>query len=657
MKVILIVFLSLLQSTLILCQNKIPAYGKIDKGDFDIKECSFDKGAEAIKLIDWGMLYYDRGNEGISIFKTIYEKRLRIKILNEKGLSYANVSIPYYGNNNNEKILKIEAITYNVDENGNITTSEVEKNSFYNKKIDKNYSQLSFAFPQAKVGSVIEFRYKMERERMGQIKNWYFQDKIPTAYSEYTIKIPSLLRFDIQPTIVDNIETSQKENTEIYNIGNNSVTMNVVNKTFVMRNLPGIRKYAYMGAVSDYLQRLEFQLKQIDYGDNNVRDVRTKWSDVVDELTNDDDFGMMLKNDLFELKLLIEDAKKITDDNEKVKKILAYFQSQFIWNEEGGIYAHNGWKKLWADKKGNTGDINLAFINTLNQAGVKALPLLVSSRENGLVNSQYPFTSQFNYVATYVPIGEKFLVIDAADKNQIYGLMPLDIVNTRAFLLTNTDGKMIDLIDDKHKCKVFIASKSEIATDGKITGEGVVHYSDYGKMMMLGQLKNNKSQYASKYFTGNSSGIKLDSMTINNIDNNTQALEHKIKYSSSLTSSGNYSYFNINLFTSFFSNPFLDETRYADIDFGYAQEYTIYGNYIIPDGYIFDELPKNTLLKMPDGSASLSISYVGENNLLNVKTDIAFNRSFYEMDMYLDFKEFYKLLLDKLNEQIVIKKQ
>ena len=89
-----------------------------------MKECDFDKGADAVTLIDYGNTYYDRGTVGFSSFKTVFEKRTRIKILKEKGLSQADVEIPYYNHNNEERILKLNANTYNLDESGNVKTTE-----------------------------------------------------------------------------------------------------------------------------------------------------------------------------------------------------------------------------------------------------------------------------------------------------------------------------------------------------------------------------------------------------------------------------------------------------------------------------------------------------------------------------------------------------
>jgi hypothetical protein len=600
-------------------------------------------------------MYYDRGTSGISLFKTIYERRIRIKILKEKGLDRANISIPYFGHNNDEKILRIEASTYNLDENGQVQVSKVSKNSFYNKRIDKNFSQLSFAFPDVKPGSIIE--YKMERESMGQIKNWYFQDLIPTRYSAYQLRIPSIFKFDIHPNVVDDIETKQEEKSESINLDRGYLDVTILYKDFTMRNLPAVHRYEYMGAVNDYLQRLEFQLRQIDLGDGNVRDMRAKWSDVVDELLKDEDFGKPLHAELTELKPVILQANILTSPDEKINYILTEIQKLITWDEEYGIYAHNGWKKTWADKKGNTGDINLAFINALNQAGIRAFPLLASTRDNGLVNAAYPFTSQFNTVLAFVPKSDGYYIIDASAKNRDHTFIPPEVVNTQGYLVEESGGKMIQLVDNKHQYKVMVATRAFISPEGKLSGECLINYSEFARMIKNKECMANRTAYIQNNFISPYDGIKLDTVIIANTTNNALPLENTIRFNTPINNSGNYSYFKIDLFSGLVKNPFLEETRDADIDFGFPQQYIIYGNYSLPDSYVFEELPKNIVLQTPDGSALMSTSMEAEANLLNTRIQVDFKRNFYEASHYPEFREFYKKMLDKLNEQIVIRKK
>ena len=264
----------------IAAQKGLPSFGKVDITDLQMTDCEFDKGASAMVLIDWGKTYYDRGTVGYSQFKTIFEKRTRVKILKEKGISVADIRIPYYTRNNEEKIIKLNANTYNLDASGKLQVTEVKKSSIYSKRIDAAHSLMVIAFPEVKVGSIIEYSYSIERETI-HINDWHFQRSIPVRYSEYQLKIPTFFRFTIQPNIVDAIEDKQTVTTEIISADEGAIETKVLNSSYIMHNLVGIKEEPFMGAAKDYMQRIEFQLSQIDWGGGDVQDIRTSWADII----------------------------------------------------------------------------------------------------------------------------------------------------------------------------------------------------------------------------------------------------------------------------------------------------------------------------------------------------------------------------------------
>jgi hypothetical protein len=62
--------------------SDVPAFGKIEKADLEMKTCDFDEKAEAVVLFDVGELYCDLSSIGSSM---LLERHVRIKILNDKG--------------------------------------------------------------------------------------------------------------------------------------------------------------------------------------------------------------------------------------------------------------------------------------------------------------------------------------------------------------------------------------------------------------------------------------------------------------------------------------------------------------------------------------------------------------------------------------------
>ena len=656
--IILITFAVFFISLHLSAQKGLPGIGKIDKADLEMKDCDFDKGAEAVTLIDWGNIFYRRGKD---LFNTVYERRVRIKILKESGLSFADVKILYFDANNEEQIQKVSAYTYNIDGSGNIKTTEVGKSSIYSKRLNKQHSEMIIAFPEVKVGSVIEYKYTMERQTMGHIKDWYFQSRIPTRYSEYQINVPLIFHFTVQPSVVDEVETKDEIYEERIAIGGDGdggiVQAKAIRKNYIMRNLPGIKNEPFMGSPKDYMQRLEFQLSQIDYGNGEITNLRKGWADVLKDLMKDSDFGLQLEKKIPETDVFITQAMGLPDAEAKVKSVFDYVRKHMSWNDDENIYSYDGVSKAWMKMSGSSADINLILVNLLKQAGVRAYPMLFSTRENGLANSFYPFLNQFNTVMAYAELDDKFYILDATDKASSYKLTPEAIVNTKGFVIQGEKGKWVDVVDMTHKYKVMAAVHGVIDADGIMKGDCLVNCDGYAKKQRCKNWMKDKEKFKEEYFTKPYSAIKIEDFAVNNAEYDSLPLEQKVKFSYTLNNSGGYRNFTVNLFSDLEENPFIADERHSDVDFGFMQDYMIFGNFTIPEGYTFEELPQSMSMIMPDTSVVFNRFMQAEDNVLNVRMSVSFKRTYYLAADYPDFAAFYKKMLAKLNEPIVIKKK
>ena len=71
-----------------------------------MKECSFEKGAAAMNLVQYESVEFVVSNYGD--YKLVTETICRIKIFNKNGFKQATVIIPYVGRNRTSKITDIE---------------------------------------------------------------------------------------------------------------------------------------------------------------------------------------------------------------------------------------------------------------------------------------------------------------------------------------------------------------------------------------------------------------------------------------------------------------------------------------------------------------------------------------------------------------------
>ena len=93
-------------------------WGKITESEFEIKSFQGDTSVPAIILCDFGDIKITN--------RTFYTRHVRIKILRESGLKYANIEIPYKAWNKHDDIVELKAQAYNL-ENGKIVKYKIEK--------------------------------------------------------------------------------------------------------------------------------------------------------------------------------------------------------------------------------------------------------------------------------------------------------------------------------------------------------------------------------------------------------------------------------------------------------------------------------------------------------------------------------------------------
>lgn len=653
MKTHLVAFGLLINSIATFAQKELPAFGKIDKADLLLTACEFDKDAVAYKLLDYGDVRYVAGGDFIKIQT---ERRVRIKILKDKGLDYANIKIKFYSKSNYENINDISAVTYNLDNNGNIIKTKLEKSSVYTKKIDNRLSEVSFTMPEVKAGSVIEYKFSDTKQSISNIDDWYFQDEIPTRISMYRILVPSIFKFVSQVMAYQNVERQSEDVNESMLISGRMLSYISAEKAFITRNIPALRDEPYMSAAKDYLQRIVFQLSQIDYGDGDVVNLRSTWPKLTKELLEDEDFGYQLKKNIPHTAALDDSLKSVTGDYKKMLVIHDFVRRNMNWDGVENIYTESGIKSAWDKKTGSNTEINLILINLLRDAGLTAYPLLVSSKDNGEVNTLYPFLQQFNNTMACIFIGDKRYVLNGADKYNPSWLIPYDVINNEGFIVDNKIGGWISLDDDKDIFKNTAFILSEITPDGLMTGEATISSFGYSKNIRLKKWKEDKTAFKD-YFSKSFAGMNIEHIDVSNEDVDTMPLVQKVKFSLPLSASGEYRYFSVNLFGGLEKNPFIADERYTDINFGYNQSYTIVGKIYIPDGYEFEELPKNIKMIMPDTSIVLKRIMQADSNSIDMKVTVDFLKPFYAATAYPEFQEFYKRLFETLNEQVVIKKK
>ncbi len=632
----------------------IPQYGIVDQADLELKSCDFEKDANAEVLFEKGNVYFADDLSSITS-----ELQRRIKIFNDNGKDAANIKIVYYSGNHMEYITNVQAQTINVV-NGKVEVTKLDKKLIYNKILDKYRSEITFSFPNVRAGSIIEFKYNFNASGFADMPDWYFQDKIPIRYSEYSTAIPDLFYFRAIPHLVSPLVKDEKSSgSKTLNRQGNIISYYVNNETRAMANIPSVPDEPYMSSYNDNVQSIRYQLVSIRPIYGMSESYSDTWNKVGATLAEDEDFGGQLKRKLNGEETIIAKAKTLKTDDQKIAYIFGEVKNTMKWNGNDHWYTIDGTPHSWDAKTGNSTEINLILYHLLKQTGINAYPMVVSTREHGKVDPFYTSLVQFNRAVVLVPVDStKKYILDATGKYNIYNETPSELLNSLGLYIDKSkEIYKIIRIEKNEPVRQVIMIDAEIKPTGKIEGTAQINYTGYSRIDAIERYKKEGEKKYLDYLRNNDNDLNISTTKFENMEIDTLPLTQSVNFNLNLSGSDeNYIYLNPNILTPLKSNPFLSDNRTTDIDFVYPRSYTLNSSYKIPAGFKTDALPKSVTLVMPDKSFSFRRLVIEQDGQIVIHYTVNYNVSEYSRDNYADFHEFFKKMHEMLNEQIVLKK-
>lgn len=624
-------------------KNKdIPSFGNVEKSELLLSDCSFDKNADAMVLFDVEETFCSMS---ASSFFAQTERRTRIKILKQSGLKYADIRIPYLIPN--EKIKNLTAQTYNLDASGKIIITKVDKKYVYDKKINKRNGEIIFSFPEVKAGSVLEYKYSNSGSL---VDDWRFQTSIPVKLSRFIINFPPQITVATIPICSIPLDSSKGSDAN-----------NIV-QSFTMHNIPAISEEPFMNCKEDYLQRLEAHIISIDFPVYGRKSIEPTWPQIIKAILQDEDFGLQLKKHIPHTADLDHQLSGTNNELKKMKIIHEFVRKNMEWNGYNSIWALDGVKAAWINKRGTSGEINLILLNLLKDAQLNAQAVLVKQSKNGTINMYNPGYNQFDKVLAYVKIGNDDYILDATDKHTPAALIPLDVVSTEGLVIKKPETNEWNwktLWKNKNDYKTSVILSGSVKENGELEGNAEIYYDNYARISKAEAIIESHEKFIDNEYIAKNPGVNIAEFKNENLYNDTATLKTHFSFKKQLNTTGDYLYFNVNLFSGLETNPFIANSRVSDIFFGASQKFTINASFAIPENYVFDIVPKNVKMIMPDTSIVYSrIAGIAEDmNTISLKMILEFRKPVYSVNDYPEFHEFYRQLFNFLNEQIVIKKK
>ncbi|MEI9933316.1 MAG: hypothetical protein WDM71_00295 [Ferruginibacter sp.] len=101
------------------------------------------------------------------------------------------------------------------------------------------------------------------------------QGKYPTVWSEYEADIPDFLDY----TIISQGYQPFYLNTESFSIRPyNNISANTDCKRWVIKDVPALKEEPYITSLRNHIDKIEFQLKGVDFPGQFYKDIIGTWS-------------------------------------------------------------------------------------------------------------------------------------------------------------------------------------------------------------------------------------------------------------------------------------------------------------------------------------------------------------------------------------------
>jgi transglutaminase-like putative cysteine protease len=652
--------------SIIYAQDKPPVkFGKISADDFKTTVYSIDSNASAVVIADIGSSQILGNLKGW--FSIEHRHFKRVHILNKNGYDLANVEISLYTDGRNEEELQnLKAYTYNL-ENGKVVETRLDvKSSVFRDKVSKNFVRKKFTFPAIKEGSIIEYEYTVSSDFIFNLQPWEFQGSYPRLWSEYEVSIPEFLYYVFLRQ--GNFTTTQKSRQENYRVVDSRgagasdeyrFTAGVTDHRMIMKNVPALKEESFTSTLDNHIAKVEFQLAE--YRPplvQGVRNVMGNWTQVSEELLKDENFGQQLSRDN---SWMSEDLRKAVGnaatEMDKAKNIFSYLRTNFTCTNYNRLTTDKSLKNILTEKKGSEAEINLLLVAMLRKAGITADPVMLSTKSHGYTYPVYPILDKFNYIVCRAKIDNKITYLDASRPRLGFGRLHWECYNGHARVV-NTEATPLEFSADSIRdskltsLMLFTNEKGELSGAMQQTPGYYESYSLRNRIKEKGQeelFKDIKKAFGAE--------VEIANTRVDSVDMVEEPIQ--INYDVKLNmEKEDIIYLNPMFGEGYKENPFKSAERYYPVEMPYTFDETYILRMDIPKGYELDELPKSARVNFDEeGKSFFEYMIANSGETISFRSRIKMIRTYYLPEEYEILREFFSLIVNKHNEQIVFKKK
>lgn len=639
-------------------------FGNPTKEEFAMTVYAPDSSASAVILCKKG--YARFRYDDLYGFKLDYEFETRIKVLKEDGISIADVVLTYYNKGdreNDEEIKDISATTYNM-ENGKVEKIKMNKSLIFKERIGEYTMNVKFSIPAVKVGSIIEYKYKIDSKQLYNLRSWSAQCEYPVVYSEFDVIIPEYFNFNLETRGYETINVKKEPTSESFPIRTGgarieNVDCRAISYVFTANNMPALKADKYIWCPGDYTSKINFEMSGFSFPGQLYKSFSVKWEDIDKILLDHSGFGGKLKmKNPFSEEVAALGIDKLEKVEQKVSALYIFLKSKVKWNESYELFGGNI-KKVIQEGSGNNADLNFILMSMMRDANIECYPLVLSRRNAGILPVTHPSYQSLNtFVVGFKGSDGQLDFIDGSVLDGYINVLPPVLMVSEARIISRDypEDKWVNL-KNLSKNVTQLNIMADIDDGGNIKGKCTTYRSGEFSRLYKNSFRSAKDSLTFISDLENKENIKVISMKHAGMDKFSPKLMVDMDFEKEGSVNDSLIYINPMVFIDRESNPFIQENRKLPVEISFAEDIIITANLNLPEGYTIEELPASVSLKLDNQDAQCLYAVNPTEGGVSLLYKFSIKPAIFTPDRYEQLKNFWKMVVDKNNEILVIKKK
>ncbi|HEX3126176.1 MAG TPA: DUF3857 and transglutaminase domain-containing protein [Thermoanaerobaculia bacterium] len=404
-------------------------------------------------------------------FAPSFTVEVRRKILTEEGKKYGEVQVFH---SKQAKLIDLQGKTILPDGR----EIPLPKDAVFKRRTSKSEKRFvsSVVFPGVEVGAILEYRYRLRGFALFALEPWYFQEEVPTEYSEVIYDIPSLVT--VRSYISDPLKLGiQQDSTKTLEGG----------RIWAWgRNLPAIPDEPFAAPFEDLASW--YLLTPVGIKDNiKPKRLLETWATTCDLLG--DDYEKALRKSSNAGRKAQEIAGSASTPRAKAEALYRFVRDQIETEDLPGVFLQDGTTadSVLAARRGDSAGKALLLQAMLQAAGAQGRAVWASDRNDGRFDINFPNPRWFDRLLVAVDLDGQRVFLDPSDRDLAFGHLAPDVEGMPALIFDRTAPQTLVLpetpyTDSTRKARIDL----EIDSQGRASGHGDLKLTGHDAWFRLG---------------------------------------------------------------------------------------------------------------------------------------------------------------------------